>query len=140
MYYSIKVKHFYYKHQVNSVQPQLCLIWNLILSKSTQPFPMVIWLKNYLEQARSFDIQKHSSKKSSPLFSSMCLQPLCLWKEECISVLDIFLNLRGKVLYSSIYKLGNERKVRKEYKKEKIVLGFSFSQYSNIEKRNLRKV
>ena len=45
---------FFYKHQANLVQPRLCLIWNLIFSKSTQPPPMILCLRFYLEQAFFF--------------------------------------------------------------------------------------
>ena len=46
----VEIHLFSYRHQVNWVQPQLCLIWNLILSKSTKPTPMILCLKFYLEQ------------------------------------------------------------------------------------------
>ena len=53
--------HFSYKHQENWVQPQLCLIWNLIFSKSTSLTPMILYLKFYLEKACYFDIWKYCS-------------------------------------------------------------------------------
>ena len=50
---------FFLKHQVNSVQPQLCILWNLIFSKSSKPNPMILCLQFYLEKACSFDIWKY---------------------------------------------------------------------------------
>ena len=78
------------KHQLNWVQPQLCLIWNLIFSKSTETTPMILCLKFYIEQACSFDIWKYCSdllvseilEMSSPNFSLDILIRFMLIKEE----------------------------------------------------------
>ena len=89
----VQIYFFSYKHQVNRDQPQLCLIWNLIFSKSTWPTPMILCLKFYLEQACSFDIWKCcsdllvseiSSKMSSPNFSLDMLVSFILMKRECM--------------------------------------------------------
>ena len=76
----IEIHLFSYKHLVNWVQPQLCLIWNLIFSTSTQPTPMILCFKFYLEQACLFDIWNYCSdllvseilKMSSTIFS-LCI-------------------------------------------------------------------
>ena len=51
----VEVNFFICKHQAKWVQPQLCLLWNLIFSKSTLT-PIILCLKSYLEQTCSFDI------------------------------------------------------------------------------------
>ena len=47
----------------------------------------------------------------------------------------MFLNLRAKMLQTSIYKLGNERKVRKEYNKK----GNSFVDKTILSKKQISK-
>ena len=57
----VEIDFFSYKHQVNWVQPQLYLIWNLIFSKSAEPNPMILCLNFFSDQACSFDIWKYCS-------------------------------------------------------------------------------
>ena len=52
----VEIHFFSYKHQVNWVQLQLCLIWNLIFSKFIHSTVVILCLKFYLEQVCSFDI------------------------------------------------------------------------------------
>ena len=52
----VEIHFFSYKHQVNWVQLQLCLIWNIIFPQSTQPTLVILCLKFYLKQACSFGI------------------------------------------------------------------------------------
>ena len=57
----VEIHFFSYKNQLNWVQVQLCLIWNLIFSKSAKPTPTILCLKCYLEKACSFDTWKYCS-------------------------------------------------------------------------------